>query len=51
MENLDGSVALNSKTRDIARECLDKVGLSDYQDRQIGQLSGGQQQRVFLLGL
>ena len=36
----------NSKTRDIARECLDKVGLSDYQDRQIGQLSGGQQQRV-----
>ena len=26
----------------------DKVGLSNYADRQIGQLSGGQQQRVFL---
>ena len=38
----------NSKTRDLARECLDKVGLSNYTDRQIGQLSGGQQQRVFL---
>lgn len=38
----------NSKTRDLARECLDKVGLSDYADRQIGQLSGGQQQRVFV---
>jgi len=38
----------NSKTRNLARECLDKVGLSNYADRQIGQLSGGQQQRVFL---
>jgi manganese/zinc/iron transport system ATP- binding protein len=38
----------NSKTRNLARECLDKVGLSDYEDRQIGQLSGGQQQRVFV---
>ncbi|MCE2614611.1 MAG: ABC transporter ATP-binding protein [Nitrosopumilus sp. (ex Thoosa mismalolli)] len=38
----------NSKTRDLARECLKKVGLSDYADRQIGQLSGGQQQRVFV---
>ena len=38
----------NSKTQDLARECLDKVGLSDYEDRQIGQLSGGQQQRVFV---
>jgi len=38
----------NSKTRNLARECLDKVGLSDYADRQIGQLSGGQQQRVFV---
>lgn len=38
----------NSKTQDLARECLVKVGLSDYSDRQIGQLSGGQQQRVFV---
>lgn len=38
----------NSKTRGLARECLDKVGLSGYADRQIGQLSGGQQQRVFV---
>ena len=38
----------NSHTREKARECLDKVGLGDYADRQIGQLSGGQQQRVFV---
>lgn len=31
-----------------ARECLDRVGLADFADRQISQLSGGQQQRVFL---
>ena len=29
-------------------ECLDKVGMQDFMNRQIGQLSGGQQQRVFL---
>lgn len=34
--------------RDIARECLDKVGMADFANRQISQLSGGQQQRVFL---
>lgn len=34
--------------RDIARACLEKVGMADYADRQISQLSGGQQQRVFL---
>ncbi|MFP4305859.1 MAG: metal ABC transporter ATP-binding protein [Desulfococcaceae bacterium] len=34
--------------RDAAREALEKVGMSDYADRQISQLSGGQQQRVFL---
>jgi len=34
--------------RKRARECLDKVGLADFADRQIGQLSGGQQQRTFL---
>lgn len=38
----------NSITQDLARECIAKVGLSDYADRQIGQLSGGQQQRVFV---
>ena len=35
---------LNAK----ARACLDRVGMADFADRQIGQLSGGQQQRVFL---
>ncbi|KZM52045.1 metal ABC transporter ATP-binding protein [Labrenzia sp. OB1] len=29
-------------------ECLERVGMADFADRQIGQLSGGQQQRVFL---
>src|SRR5205085_9099222 len=32
----------------LARECLDRVGLSGLEGRQIGQLSGGQQQRTFL---
>lgn len=36
------------KERRIAYECLQKVGMEDYADRQISQLSGGQQQRVFL---
>ncbi len=31
-----------------ARDCLARVGMEDFADRQIGQLSGGQQQRVFL---
>lgn len=31
-----------------AKDCLDRVGMADFADRQIGQLSGGQQQRVFL---
>ena len=34
--------------RALARESLDRVGLGDLGDRQIGRLSGGQQQRVFL---
>ena len=34
--------------KDKARACLDRVGMADFADRQIGQLSGGQQQRVFL---
>ncbi|WP_262246631.1 metal ABC transporter ATP-binding protein [Parapedobacter soli] len=36
------------RDRDIAMDCLDKVGMSAYTKRQISQLSGGQQQRVFL---
>ena len=31
-----------------AEDCLARVGMEDFADRQIGQLSGGQQQRVFL---
>ena len=34
--------------RELALECLRKVGMADYARRQISQLSGGQQQRVFL---
>ncbi|ROT99422.1 metal ABC transporter ATP-binding protein [Histidinibacterium lentulum] len=34
--------------RTTARDCLVRVGMADFADRQIGQLSGGQQQRVFL---
>lgn len=33
---------------DVALECLQKVGMAEYKNRQISQLSGGQQQRVFL---
>lgn len=36
------------KEREIAMECLTKVGMADFAGRQISQLSGGQQQRVFL---
>lgn len=36
------------KDRAIVRECLDKVKMLPYADRQISNLSGGQQQRVFL---
>ena len=32
----------------LADEALEKVRMSDYRSRQIGQLSGGQQQRVFM---
>lgn len=31
-----------------ARESLERVGMLEYAERQIGELSGGQQQRVFL---
>lgn len=34
--------------REHALACLERVGMDDFAERQIGQLSGGQQQRVFL---
>jgi manganese/zinc/iron transport system ATP- binding protein len=34
--------------REAALASLERVGMADFADRQIGQLSGGQQQRVFL---
>lgn len=36
------------KEREIAYECLKKVEMEHFHNRQIGELSGGQQQRVFL---
>lgn len=36
------------KEKEMALEVLNKVGMSDYQKRQINELSGGQQQRIFL---
>jgi len=37
-----------SAEKRMAMECLAKVGMADFADRQISQLSGGQQQRIFL---
>jgi zinc transport system ATP-binding protein len=34
--------------RKAVRQVLDRVGMSEFQDRLIGRLSGGQQQRVFI---
>ncbi|MEL6688683.1 MAG: metal ABC transporter ATP-binding protein [Pseudomonadota bacterium] len=39
---------LGGAMRKEALACLDRVGMADFANRQIGQLSGGQQQRVFL---
>ena len=36
------------RERELALGSLDRVGLADFSNRQIGKLSGGQQQRVFL---
>jgi len=36
------------KERAWAYQCLEKVGMEEYSERQIAELSGGQQQRVFL---
>lgn len=37
-----------AKDRQMVDEALDRVGMSDYRERQIGELSGGQKKRVFL---
>ena len=37
-----------AKEKKLALECMEKVGMLPYRNRQISQLSGGQQQRVFL---
>lgn len=39
---------VKARHREKAMECLMRVGMADFAERQIGQLSGGQQQRVFL---
>ena len=39
---------LRGRHKARAMECLHRVGMHDFANRQIGQLSGGQQQRVFL---
>lgn len=39
---------VNKRSRALALQALERVGLADYADRQISQLSGGQQQRTFL---
>jgi manganese/zinc/iron transport system ATP- binding protein len=38
----------SKKDIEFAKECLGKVGMLEYGNRQISELSGGQQQRVFL---
>ncbi|HET6572818.1 MAG TPA: metal ABC transporter ATP-binding protein [Fimbriiglobus sp.] len=39
---------LGQVQKELTRDALGHVGMSDYAGRQISQLSGGQQQRVFL---
>jgi manganese/zinc/iron transport system ATP- binding protein len=41
-----GRVRASHRARAV--DCLRRVGMEDFANRQIGQLSGGQQQRVFL---
>jgi manganese/iron transport system ATP-binding protein len=40
--------SFSAVSRQIASSALERVGMSEYCDRPIGELSGGQQQRVFL---
>ena len=37
-----------ARDRELALAALDRVGMSAFRDRQIGELSGGQKKRVFL---
>jgi len=39
---------VRKRHRARALDCLERVNMAEFADRQIGQLSGGQQQRVFL---
>lgn len=39
---------VDKRSKALALQALERVGLGDYADRQISQLSGGQQQRTFL---
>lgn len=39
---------LRGDDRKLVEDALEKVGMTSFKDRQIGELSGGQQQRVFL---
>ncbi len=38
----------SSKDKQAVTDALERVGMSDYRTRQIGELSGGQKKRVFL---
>lgn len=40
--------SFSTVSRRVAKNAIERVGMSEYCDRPIGQLSGGQQQRVFL---
>lgn len=39
---------VGKKEKEKTKEMIEKVGMSEFENRQISQLSGGQQQRVFL---
>ena len=45
---IDHHLAMDKKDYELALSMIEKMGMSDYVNRQIRQLSGGQQQRVFL---
>ena len=40
--------SVSKADKEVAHECIRKVGLEAFETRQISQLSGGQQQRVFI---
>ncbi len=39
---------LKPRDREIVRDSIDRVGMTPFRKRQIGELSGGQRQRVFI---